>query len=238
MYKVGTTVIFNENASTERKIDRVLRVETYDCLRKWLAINEELSHLIVISSIPICYNDFSKLEAALTITGGELLDDLLDHWRAKFHMEERLDFVKLLCDWAHTSKTRVTIVSGDVHLAALGAMHHKTYLKTSNAGEINCLITSAVVNAPPPPELLTYLRVRCSWMENLTPKINSRLCRFQPNNESWYLRTRNFLTMLEGPDRSLHCHWVTESTHDKDSNNALVINPWTEKAKPDQNIDY
>lgn len=51
----------------------------------------------------------------------ELLDDLNDHWTAKTHKEERNWFVLELEKLAISNRVRVSILSGDVHLAAVGS---------------------------------------------------------------------------------------------------------------------
>lgn len=95
----------------------------------------------------------------------ELLDDLNDHWCAKHHKKER-NWLVLKCQRAALSKKlRVTFLSGDVHCAAIGLLH--TY--HGHHGEPDHLepsmdhrymmnvITSAIVNTPPPAAVLTMV---------------------------------------------------------------------------------
>ncbi|VVT58839.1 uncharacterized protein SAPINGB_P006410 [Magnusiomyces paraingens] len=53
----------------------------------------------------------------------EILDDLNDHWCAKVHKQERNQFVVDLQDLAEKTSARVTILAGDVHLAAVGRFY-------------------------------------------------------------------------------------------------------------------
>lgn len=43
----------------------------------------------------------------MNVTGGRLLDDIKDHWRAIEHHKERRYFLNMLFDWAHNAKSRV-----------------------------------------------------------------------------------------------------------------------------------
>ena len=107
----------------------------------------------------------------------ELLDDLNDHWCANVHKSERnwlvLEAQKLALDLG----ARITFLSGDVHLAAVGCLFSKPEKgKSELAPEkdhrymLN-VITSAIVNTPPPPgaaKMVSILgghkhRTLCEW---------------------------------------------------------------------------
>lgn len=60
-------------------------------------------------------------------SGAEIEDDLLDHWRSKEHEDERKMLLKKLFDFANSSSTRITIISGDVHVGAVGVCNHKVH---------------------------------------------------------------------------------------------------------------
>lgn len=87
----------------------------------------------------------------------ELLDDLNDHWCANNHKPER-NWLVLECQrLALDMHVRISFLSGDVHLAAVGCL--KTYIHKSRRElepeqdhryMLN-IITSAIVNTPPPP---------------------------------------------------------------------------------------
>jgi len=164
-----------------------------------------------------------------------MLDDLLDHWRAKDHEKERKVLIRMLFEYAHTSNTRVTIISGDVHIGAIGAMHHKKYLKQSNSGEINCLITSAIVNNPPPSKFVDFLSLSAGTAEKLDSKIISGLCKFQPRRKWYYIPNRNFLTAVE-TKQDIFFQWISENAENP-SDNTLLVATCASGAKPDQVIE-
>lgn len=86
----------------------------------------------------------------------ELLDDLNDHWCANVHKPER-NWLVLECQkLALEMHVRVTFLSGDVHLAAVGCLFtHSRKLGHAISPEedhrymLN-VVTSAIVNTPPP----------------------------------------------------------------------------------------
>ncbi|THH08214.1 hypothetical protein EW145_g2858 [Phellinidium pouzarii] len=99
----------------------------------------------------------------------ELLDDLNDHWTSKGHKVERNDFVLKLQEFAQKTHTRVTFLSGDVHCAAVGLF--KTLVREKKANDIDPMIdhrfmlnvvTSAIVNTPPPNAVITLVTNRAS----------------------------------------------------------------------------
>lgn len=113
--------------------------------------------------------------------GVEVLDDLDDHWTAKNHKSERSIVIEDLQDLAADKSLRVTILryvsrprallsscansvsSGDVHLAAIGQFYSNPKLglaKHKDFRYIPNIISSAIVNAPPPDLMADILNKR------------------------------------------------------------------------------
>jgi hypothetical protein len=91
----------------------------------------------------------------------ELLDDLNDHWTAKSHKAERNWLILELQKFALARHIRVSIVSGDVHVAAVGVLktlskgkHSELIQKKDHRYMVN-IVTSAIVNTPPPNPVIT-----------------------------------------------------------------------------------
>lgn len=163
--------------------------------------NQRINHLLVMLGIPIAYPRLvwlewlfsSKLLAPLKylskkdIIGHglindfngdvELLDDLNDHWCARYHKAERNFLVSKLQDLSAKYGIRVTILSGDVHLASIGRFRSKLrngQIKNKNSTmNVNIfenpeydnrlmfnVISSAVVNTPPPDAMARLLQER------------------------------------------------------------------------------
>ncbi len=95
--------------------------------------------------------------------GVEILDDLDDHWTAKHHKHERNWFIQELQELAAEKSVRITILSGDVHLAAVGQFYSNKKLgipKDRDHRYIPNVICSAIVNTPPPDLLADVLNRR------------------------------------------------------------------------------
>lgn len=127
--------------------------ETWRAIFDWL---DELDttkhkHLIVYSSLPVAYLDLNAAEVALNALPGqwELEDDLRDHWRSKPHRDERQRLIKRLLNFAARG-TRVTIVSGDVHVAAAAVIESKLPQHPRGSGVIFQLVSTGIVHTPPP----------------------------------------------------------------------------------------
>ncbi|KAK8162782.1 hypothetical protein BKA80DRAFT_236860 [Phyllosticta citrichinensis] len=177
---LGKNVAFlGLDCRTERMRDEVLSEDSYykifeRCRRE--IRKGETKHLIVLLGVPIAYPRLNFLENLLTsrvmdpikalgrtgMLGGfvnkfdggvEILDDLDDHWTAKHHKAERNWFIQELQELAADKSVRVTILGGDVHLAAVGQFYSKKRLhipKDRDHRYMPNIISSAIVNTPPP----------------------------------------------------------------------------------------
>lgn len=112
----------------------------------------------------------------------EVLDDLNDHWCSKHHKRERNMLIKRLMDFGARNGVRITILSGDVHLCCFGRMktkfHHHVHGHLLSAAEKEAsnkdvtenpeqdprlmfnVISSAIINAPPPDAMASLLNKR------------------------------------------------------------------------------
>ncbi|GAB7343495.1 hypothetical protein MBLNU457_1509t1 [Dothideomycetes sp. NU457] len=178
---LGRKVAFlGVDCRTERMRDEVLSQESYDIIFsrcRGEIIKGETKHLIVLLGIPIAYPRLNFLENILTsrvmdpvkavvgktgLLGGfinkfdggiEILDDLDDHWTAKHHKQERNWFVQELQELAAEKSVRITILGGDVHLAAVGQFYSPKKFgipKDQDHRYMPNIVSSAIVNTPPP----------------------------------------------------------------------------------------
>jgi len=95
--------------------------------------------------------------------GVEVLDDLDDHWTAKNHKKERTIVIEDLQDLAADESVRITILSGDVHLAAIGQFYSNPKLALAKHKDFRYMpniISSAIVNTPPPDIMADILNKR------------------------------------------------------------------------------
>ncbi|KAK8072391.1 hypothetical protein PG996_005739 [Apiospora saccharicola] len=177
------------DARTERTRDEVVREDTWKKIvdRCYAEIAKgQTRHLLVLLGVPIAYPRLVWLENILTsrlmdpvkalgkagllgnllnnFDGGvEVLDDLDDHWTAKNHKEERKYVIEDLQDLAADKSVRVTILSGDVHLAAVGQFYSNPKLKLAKHKDFRYMpniVSSAIVNTPPPDLMADILNKR------------------------------------------------------------------------------
>ncbi|OTA99395.1 hypothetical protein M426DRAFT_87080 [Hypoxylon sp. CI-4A] len=166
------------DARTERTRDEVITEDSWKRLmdRCFDEIEKgETQHLLVLLGVPIAYPRLVWLENILTsrlmdpikalgkagllgnflnrFDGGvEVLDDLDDHWTAKNHKDERRYTIEDLQDLAADKSVRITILSGDVHLAAIGQFYSNPKLNLAKHKDFRYMpniISSAIANTPP-----------------------------------------------------------------------------------------
>lgn len=65
----------------------------------------------------------------------DLLDDLDDHYTARQHKRERRQFIQRLQDFSASHSIRVTILGGDVHLAAIGRFYSNPKLNIQSQND-------------------------------------------------------------------------------------------------------
>lgn len=151
------------------------------------AAGTPVKHLLFLLGIPIAYPRLTWLEnifrspviAPIKLlnrrfgVGGsvfnqfdgsiDLLDDLDDHYTAKTHKVERREMLERLQAVAAEFSVRVTILGGDVHLAALGRFYSNPALKIPVERDFRFMqniVSSAIVNKPPPQTVANLLAKR------------------------------------------------------------------------------
>lgn len=149
--------------------------------------DQPIKHLILLLGIPIAYPRLTWLENVFRsplmgpvkllnrrfgFAGGlfnqfdgsiDLLDDLDDHYTARTHKKERAALVERLQDLAARHSVRVTILGGDVHLAALGRFYSNPKLKIAAEEDPRYManvVSSAITNKPPPAAVANLLARR------------------------------------------------------------------------------
>ncbi|KAF1964459.1 hypothetical protein BU23DRAFT_62107 [Bimuria novae-zelandiae CBS 107.79] len=190
--QLGARIAFcGIDARTERTRHQINYPETYaqifDRLDKEFAANKELKHLVLLLGVPIAYPRLQWLENILSspiigpikflnkrfgFAGGlfnqfdgsvDLLDDLDDHYTAHQHKHERRDLIHRLQNFSQQHSARVTILGGDVHLAAIGRFFSNPKLGITAEQDFRYMpnvISSAITNKPPPQAVANLLAKR------------------------------------------------------------------------------
>ncbi|KAB5578559.1 hypothetical protein GE09DRAFT_1261717 [Coniochaeta sp. 2T2.1] len=185
----GDVALLAVDARTERTREDVLSEKSWKKLMDRAydeVVKGKVKHLLVLLGVPIAYPRLVWLENILTsrvldpikalgkagllgnflnkFDGGvEVLDDLDDHWTAKNHKKERGIVIEDLQDLAADESVRITILSGDVHLAAIGQFYSNPKLGLAKHKDFRYMpnvISSAIVNTPPPDIMADILNKR------------------------------------------------------------------------------
>lgn len=93
----------------------------------------------------------------------DLLDDLDDHYTARTHKKERNALIERLQGLCAEFSVRLTILGGDVHLAALGRFYSNPNLNIPAEEDHRYMVnvvSSAIVNKPPPAAIANLLASR------------------------------------------------------------------------------
>jgi hypothetical protein len=191
--RLGRRIAFcGIDARTERTRKQVNYPDTYDLIferlrSEFAAARGEIKHLILLLGVPIAYPRLAWLENIFTsplmgpvrflnkrfgFAGGffnkfdgsvDLLDDLDDHYTARHHKSERRELVVRLQKLAAEHSVRVTILGGDVHLAALGRFYSTPANNMDPLEDpryMANIISSAITNKPPPKAVANLLARR------------------------------------------------------------------------------
>ncbi|MCJ1442223.1 MAG: hypothetical protein MMC23_002716 [Stictis urceolatum] len=252
--RLGSTMAFvGIDARTERTRHQVNYPETYDLIfdrldRELSASSGKVKHLIVLLGVPIAYPRLAWLENLFTspimgpirllnkrfgVAGGlfnqfdgniDLLDDLDDHYTARQHKAERRNLMHRLQVLSQTHSVRVTILGGDVHLAALGRFYSKLKLDIPAEQDHRYManvISSAITNKPPP-KAVANLLARRNRIHHLDHDTDETLMNFfdkDPGNSSKTassnhatMPSRNYAIIQETPGAA-PSNGVTDGAH-------------------------
>ena len=226
-FSLGSMAIVAPDLRSSRTSTQVLGRTNMDALINWIdGLNGQLkpkSHLVVMLSLPLMYPAFSWIESALGLLPGaqDLEDDVRDHWTSRPHREERLRLIHRLLNFARAAKCRVTILSGDVHVAAVSTITANPETSQSNLDVINQLISSALVNGPPPATAMFFLNHVAGHKEEIDRDIEGEMKTF-PNTSTNFIAKRNWLSLQ--PDSS-HRIWAKLHAEGEDAPYVKVIHP-------------
>lgn len=224
-YRIGDLALVALDLRSERTQNQVMSPATHHRLQAWL--DEELKekilpdnakrpgckHLLLLSGIPIVNADLTLLETALDIRPGQQRteDDLKDQWLSHAHQEERRKLIKNLFRFSQEAGCRVTIVSGDAHVAFCGYLQLEQNPATNTSAlNINQLTSSAMVNLPPP-TLVVYMmeKLLAGKVEEVDQGITARLIKFPETNRR-ILGVRNWLALTLDEQSCIGAKWYVE----------------------------
>lgn len=160
-YRFGPLALVAADLRTERSRTQVMSEVTWGRLKSWLdGLDGEgepthpgtkCQHLIFMSSVPVAHPKLSLAEGLLDTFGQDHVidsnaDDLKDHWSHDDHEGERKRLLDVLTGLAKAKRLRVSIVSGDVHVAAWGTVYRRDLPASETWAQIQQFTSSAVVH--------------------------------------------------------------------------------------------
>lgn len=110
--------------------------------------------------------------------------------------------------WHQTSNARTIVLSGDVHVGALGVV---TDHRSETPIKIHQIVSSAIMHPPPTPlEWAGILTATNDRNEYLNEDKNIETEMLKPFGSDKYIRARNFATFKEGSDGKIWINWYNE----------------------------
>ncbi|MEA2898470.1 MAG: hypothetical protein QOJ84_4085 [Bradyrhizobium sp.] len=213
----GITILAIDMRSQRTSETQVIGAAHWKEIYDWIGglASADVSHLLVMSSIPVVYPGFDTLESLLGFIPGhqDLEDDLRDHWNSKPHKAERVRMVHNLLELPK-KQIRPTLISGDVHVAALGVVESTRAddIKGDAEAVVNQLISSGIVHPGPGGVVVFALRHLFDSEDELDRNIIARMVQF-PGSQAKFIGQRNYLSIE--PDAGiarprLWCNWLAE----------------------------
>ncbi|KAJ9157812.1 Transcription factor [Pleurostoma richardsiae] len=216
------------------------------------------NHVLLLLGIPIAYPRLTWLENIFTspvmgpikfvnrrfgVGGGlfnhfdgsvDLLDDLDDHYTARTHKKERNQLVERLQSVSAKHSVRITILGGDVHLAALGRFYSNPSLLVATDNDPRYMVnvvSSAIVNKPPP-QAIANLLARRNKIHHLNTQTDETLLKLfdKDPGESSKTASHNNVTM---PSRNFAM--ITENSPNNRARPATLAPPPTFATNGDAN---
>lgn len=213
-HRIGPVGLLALDLRSERTPTQILSDDHWASVYEWLDHADGLSHLLVMSSIPVQHPSFQLLEQGLGVFPGhqELEDDLRDHWTSRPHTHERLRLIHRLLDYAEHKKTRVTIISGDVHVAATGVIESRRHAAEHGLNVINQLTASGVVHPPPPGIVLFALNRLFDEQVEIDRDLVGRMTAF-PGTPHRFIGKRNWLSLVTDVQPGKGCVRIWANWH-------------------------
>jgi hypothetical protein len=206
VFQVNDVGIIAPDLRSERTRYRVMGELGWRWFEKALERLSACKQVFLVSSVPVVNLDLSLLErlvAPLPPGRHFYQDDLRDQWRSYQHRAEWQRLVTRLLDFSQRTKTRVTILSGEIHLGALGVV-------TCAETQIYQLTASGIVHHPPPQLLACLFHVFSRGSRTVSKETSLRMLPL-PSFERRYLAARHWLS-LDYTATSLQACWHVENS--------------------------
>jgi hypothetical protein len=217
-HRIGEVAVLFLDTRSERTRTTILSLRSWDALFAWVdglgSGAGRPRHLLIVTPVPVLYPALRVVEWAAGLDPRHeqkrLEDDLRDHWTSPGHASERKRLIQRLLAFSNASQCRVTLLSGDVHVAALGVLESSRHPNgTNNANVINQLVSSPVVHVPPGGLVRWALEKTAEGDEEVERGVHSRMVDV-PGRKRRIVNLRNWLEIDVEPDLRLWANWHFE----------------------------
>ena len=245
-YALGPLAVVAADLRTERSRTQVMGADTWAQIKQWThdlqarragtRPKQPCRHLLFMSSVPVVHPKLSLAELMMDTFGQDHVtdsnaDDLKDHWSHDDHEGERKRLLEVLSHLARDQKIRVSLVSGDVHLAAWGTAYRKDLPASETWSQIHQFTSSAVVH----PSLMGVMeKLFLSWLnrnaqqpQNIDVQYVAEVMPF-PGHDKHLMAARNWLALELDMEAAEGCKlWATWrcETETSFSNHLVAVGP-------------
>ena len=154
-FRMGSMALLVADLRTERSGTQILGLDSWAVIGKWsrtlAADGDAVSHLMVMSSVPVIHPKMTLAEEALEVFGSDHVqdssaDDLKDHWSHDDHEAERKQLLEMLMSAAKRGNFAGYLLSGDVHVAAWGLATRTDIASDERWARVYQFTSSAIVH--------------------------------------------------------------------------------------------
>ncbi|WP_412505304.1 alkaline phosphatase D family protein [Roseovarius sp. SYSU LYC5161] len=190
---------------SERRRDRIMGPQGWRRFENWLSGGDLPRRVLLMSSVPLLGPRLSLLERVMLLTNRmeKYEDDLRDQWQSRAHRREWQRMLKEVLAIHETGKTRITALSGEIHLATHATM-------AARGAPVHQLVASGIAHRAPPREWAWVLDALARFGEAPLPEHPVRLHAL-PGRRGIYTAERNFL-LLERHGDEWRAAWELEKS--------------------------
>jgi len=220
-HKLGDLSVVHLDTRSERTPFQILSDNSWQKFGDWLESNGAgMKHLFLCVSVPVVYADFEKVEAILRAIPGDqgLEDDLRDHWRSVPHQVCREKMLQNLFHFMHKFDCRVTLISGDVHVAAHGVVELLDGSYDNQArNRIHQLVSSPIMNKAGNFIVEKLVGSQGEAKEVINSSLRARMLPLKIANGNrskteYYVWERNWLSLSPQSDEAYRAEWYFEGS--------------------------
>ncbi len=161
---------------------------------------------LVMSSVPLLGPRLSLLEGFMRLHPRMLRyeDDLRDQWQSRAHRDEWRRMLGLLCKMSASGASAITVVSGEIHLAARATM-------ALGDGKVLHQLTASGISHRAPPQAWARVLGALSWLGDAPLEGRPIRMRKVPGQRGLFAAERNFLILSRRDDLWTTC-WNLETS--------------------------